>query len=187
MTDSTDMDVCDGSIRPTQVLDPKIIGPPRGVIGHRRSSRRAHLKHPLHQRRPKPHPWFDRHEQAPRQGPRGQRIVLVHSCAENATRLKVLVTVMELMMMVGLVLVCSRVLPENTFEQWFPDNVHTCPRTFLGGDSTCGSFRFHHKVTYGEGYRGHCKSPSDGGRHTKNLKSGPLRARGLRDLLQAGV
>ena len=29
----------------------------------------------------------------------------------------------------------------------------------------------------GEGYRGHCK----------DLKSGPLRARGLRDLLQAGV
>ena len=90
-------------------------------------------------------------------------------------------------MMVGLVLVCSRVLPENTFIQCFPDNVHTCPRTFLDGDSTCGRFRFHHKVTYGEGYRGHCKSPSDGGRHTKNLKSGPLRARGLRDLLQAGV
>ena len=84
---------------------------------------------------------------------------------------------MELMMMVGLVLVCSRVLPENTFMQCFPDNVHTCPRTFLDGDSTCGSFRFHHKVTYGEGYRGRCKSPSDGGRHTKNLKSGPLRAR----------
>ena len=84
-------------------------------------------------------------------------------------------------------LVCSRVLPENTFMQCFPDSVHTCPRTFLDGDSTCGSFRFHHKVTYGVGYRGHCKSPSDGGRQTKNLKSGPLRARGLRDLLQAGV
>ena len=65
-------------------------------------------------------------------------------------------------MMVGLVLVCSRVLPKNTFMQCFPDSVHICPRTFLDGDSTCGSFRFHHKVTYGEGYRGHCKSPSDG-------------------------
>ena len=79
--------------------------------------------------------------------------------------------------MVGRVLVCSRALPENTFMQCFPDSVHTCPRTVLDGDSTCGSFRFHHKVTYGEGYRGHCKSPSDGGRHTKHLKSGPLRAR----------
>ena len=69
---------------------------------------------------------------------------------------------MELMMMVGLVLVCSRVLPENTFMQCFPDSVHICPRTFLDGDSTCGSFRFHHK----EGYRGHCKE----------LKSGPLRS-----------
>ena len=36
-------------------------------------------------------------------------------------------------------------------------------------------------MTQGEGWRGHyhCKSPSDGGRHTKNLKSGPRRARGL--------
>ena len=69
-------------------------------------------------------------------------------------------------MMVGLVLVCSRVLPGNTFIQCLSDNVHTCPRTFLDGDSTCGSFRFHHKVTYGEGYRGHCRE----------LKYGPLRS-----------
>ena len=74
-------------------------------------------------------------------------------------------------MMVGLVLVCSRVLPENTFTQCFPDSVHTCPRTFLDGDSTCGSFRFHHKVTYGDGYGGHCKSPSDGGRHTNKTSN----------------
>ena len=33
MTDSTDMDVCDGNIRPTKVLDPKILGPPRGPSG----------------------------------------------------------------------------------------------------------------------------------------------------------
>ena len=37
-------------------------------------------------------------------------------------------------------LVCSRVLPENTFMQCFPDSVHICPRTFLDGDSRVVAF-----------------------------------------------
>ena len=49
-----------------------------------------------------------------RVGNRKQRIFLLHAGAENDTRWKVLVTVMELMMMVGLVLICSWVLPEKT-------------------------------------------------------------------------
>ena len=66
---------------------------------------------------------------------------------------------------------------KKTFEQCFPDSVHTCPRTFLGGDSTCGSLRVDHKVTHGEGYRGHCKE----------LKSGPLRSNLVRSAPAAYV